>query len=290
MSLRARAALLCAFAAALGGCSLIVGIPDRSDHSPDGSAEASADAPAEGGPGESAIDGPPPGDGSNDAGPTTPFCDSVEAGYVLCDSFDDGGLGNYTANPPLLADAGSITVDGTRAHSTPDSLHVAIDAVPGGDDTKMLTWAEADLPGSSYATVDLDFWLYVDAFPTNQPTLYVVEIDTDASKCNGVLLYLDSGDAVLQQRTNCSSFGSDIHLNPFLAAQTWNHVEIRLSLSPPGQAPIVRFNGVDAVPGGSTLVSQITAGPIAVKLGTTVLNSPADTLEEHYDDVVVRAQ
>jgi hypothetical protein len=82
----------------------------------------------------------------------------------------------------------------------------------------------------------------------------------------------------------------DIPMSSYLEAGKWNHVELGLNLSPAGQAPIVRFNGTNAVPGGAMLLSSITPGPITVKLGATVLNSPLDTIGEHYDNVVVRAQ
>ena len=307
--IRAAFGCACALLAMSAGCGLLVGIPDgRYLAIEEGGASSGAQAGAGGETGvppdrTDAADAPALDDGAQDSSmaeaggsdastASTPFCARVDAGYVLCDSFDDGGFGDFTAQQPLR---GQVLVDPTEARSPPDALHATVSDAGSADPLQQLALGAATLGAASYGTVDLFFDLWLDDVSEAQ-NVYPVALQIGDST---LYLYVTAGSSIattgaakLQARVGSGSFGGDTPLSQAPPLRAWTHVEMRLS---PAQGTLeVRFDGVDVLAPDagplSSLDASWTAGPVSLRLGLTSMSAANVDLSVHVDDVLVYAE
>jgi hypothetical protein len=293
MARRARSVVVLAVCAgALVACNLIAGLTEDYAVVPqDGAApgtEAGADGAADGDGAKadapiSMTDGGM--DSGTEAGPTVPFCETVDAGdaaLVFCEDFEEAGTSPFGFDSIFSANTAdaSFTVDpagGLNGKSA--GLRVVTDkGAPSA-----AVWVEKIIAGND----------------PNQHAHYEAQLDfeDEASAISytalGLLTFDDGTSPVREHGFGTFANGTVLSkLSPqsdtVLDSHSWHHAVIRLDRPSVG-APYDRYLEIDSTPITVTpAMSLITTGGVELRLGTFNTGSGTSVLRACFDNVVVR--
>lgn len=287
------AVIACGATALGGGCGLVVGFPDRTLASIEGTGGASASS--SGGPGgASASSGGEGGHGgaattvtsisaasSGSSGGASTYCDTLSPQPLLCNDFEEGQLAPLTQQP---FDNGSAALSTAKANPFPGQSFEA-HYMGLGDPSKNLGQIYKDFP-PGYASMHLGFDVLIEEYAGGAGVTYIAAIELN-NGC-GAFLYATPGVLKIQQKCPSTVLGDEIISSEVLELHKWTPVDIALDLVSGLPSRItVTIGGVKSID-KVQLVSEWAPGVPTIRLGTVVATT-SDARDVFYDDVVFNA-
>ena len=284
-------------ATALGGvCALVVGFPDRTVGSTEGTGGATASS--SGGPGGVSSGSSSGGGGhggatttvtssassssaaSSSSGTALTYCQSLAPQPLFCDDFEAGPLVPTWDHHPFA----NGSAEQSTEQATPFPGHAFRAWYMGGGlaSDNLGHISKAFPPG--YATMHLAFDVFINQYAAGAELTYIAEIDL--SNGYGVLLHAVPGAATIQQRSPIPPvLGNEISSSKDLGMQTWTHVDIALSLVTNLQSIVtLTIDGTKALAKGD-LQNGWEPGEPTIRLGDVVVTMPV-ARDVYYDNVV----
>jgi hypothetical protein len=283
-------------------CSLVIGIPDRSE----APADAASDAPADAASDAAVVDGDADetldseGDAADTATVETSFdgaadapietavdaatdvpsavayCESLSPEPTFCDDFEGTFASRWTAKHPSAS--GTLSFDADDSVGPPKPGHSLLAATTAAE-TSYLEWSTSKVPSSFHLAFDFR----ADELPSSDVT-YVARVRVGASEY--VALYAIAGNTALQDFVYHPDGGapSDHATSTAIAAGTWTRVELDVSFAVSPPSAKVRLGGKEVL--SATLAGDFVAGSPTLELGVAFVNASA-VRRFRYDNVVL---
>lgn len=273
-------------------CSLVLGIPDRSeaadDATTDSGVETSVDAELDAtdaldatdtldatedsdAPVESAVDST-----SDSADANVPFCDTLSPKPTFCDDFEGTYATRWSAKHP--SGTGILSFDTGDSVGPPKPGHSLL-AATTADETSYLEWSTSKVPASFHLAFDFR----AEVLPTSDVT-YVARVRVGSSQY--VAIYALPGNTSVQDFVYHPDGGApaDHKASSAIAVDTWTHVELDVSFGASPTTAKLRLDGTEVL--STDLASDFSAGAPNLELGVAFVNTAAPR-RFRYDNVVL---